>query len=807
MSSVRLERSLSLVVAAVLVYIAMCAVFNPGIPASSFVPPSLVLVICILFFLNSGRVAGAVGRHPRLVLLGVVLVTVCLSPGLTKLTFNVELRNFLPPTYESTRTTFEVEKMLGGISSEIILVESDNLLDPKCVEAVHNMKVDLQNQLKGYILGPMYDFDYLLPIENRLGENFPTGPELAAKLSELLSNESVRAEVMAHVKENENRMVGRLVYRVAKLSSAEEINCAKKLEKIVKSHASRSGGIFSAYVGGDHSASKDVLETITNERVYLFGIAGVLVLICLFLTYRKFRDITLSLLSIGLAILWDLCLMGWFGIEFSPVVVGVFPLLLGLGVDYSIYMNYRYSEERLKAEKDRAAAIAIATVGVAVFLSCTTTMFAYGSWLTSSMRPLFDFGSLSMMGIGFSYLLAMTFLPSCRVLLDRGVKREELVDRFSVKAVERGLAGVAAIVERKSRIVLTIALVATILATFSATRARTAIQWEKMLPEGVESLETSDRYLKLWPEQNPLNSCIVLVKGDLTSPEVLGSMYKIEMYVPQRCRFIEGGMSVASAVVQRYGGIVPPDNETIVRILNELGPQYSALLSRDQENRVTGGIIIFFTSCRTEQEMKMAVENVREVVRKEGKGNAQYSVGGLPAVYSDLLSELVPAQLKTTLISFLGCFLIVWAVFRRVSDAALCMLPIGLTLVWGLGMFTPLDIPINLLTVLVSALMIGIGIDYSIHVRHRFMEEIEKGESVEQATRETMVRIGGAVLGASSTSLAAMGTLMFSRMPAIGVFGEIVALEFFSCLCAVFFVLPTLLAWREHRRLSRARAG
>jgi predicted RND superfamily exporter protein len=261
-------------------------------------------------------------------------------------------------------------------------------------------------------------------------------------------------------------------------------------------------------------------------------------------------------------------------------------------------------------------------------------------------------------------------------------------------------------------------------------------------------------------------------------------------------------MSVAGEVVRRNRGIVPQDSETIAGILAELGPSYAALLSPDN----SGGIIILFTRCVTEQEMKMAVENVREVVKSYGKG-AQYSVGGMPAIYSDLLSELPSSQLKTTLISLLGCFLIVWAVFRRVSDAALCMLPVGLTLLWGLGMFTPLDIPINLLTVLVSALLVGIGIDYSIHVRHRFMEEIGKGESVEQATRETMVRIGGAVLGAASTSLAAMGTLLFSRMPAIGVFGEIVALEFLACLCAVFFVLPALLAWREHRRLSKARAS
>ncbi len=808
---IRTQRaSFLLVVFAVLVYIALCAIFNPGVPATSYLLPACVLVLATIMYLNVNRVSEFVREHPKEVVIAILIVTACLATGLPKLTFNVELRSYLPPSYESARTTLEVENMLGGVSSEVILLYSDNLLDPACVAAAHNLRVALENELDGYLVARL--FWYLEPIERELGENFPTGPELENRLRQLLSDPTILGEVEPHIRrvepelaENfrivrgkEGKQVARLVYRVAKMPSWEEISYAKKLERIVKSCVEDSGYVFEATVGGDHSTSKDLMRTIEEERIYLFGTAGILVSLCLFLTFRKPRDILLALFTIGLAIAWVVCLMGWLGIEFSPVVVGVFPLLIGLGIDYSVYMNYRYSEERLKGRgPGLAAGLAIATVGTAIYLSCMTTMFGYGSWLTSPMEPLFDFGALSMAGIGFAYMLSVTFLPSCRILLDRGVRKGELVDRFSARALETGLSKLAVVVERHAKWFLVGAVIVTLLAAYSAMHTRTALEWEKMTPQGMESLETSDLYLKLWPEYNPMGAILVMVKGDIASPETLRCMDQIQTYAPQRCRYVTDAWSIVDFVKQKNGGILPSTRERVVEILSELSePTYASLISPTYDRT----IMFITTYTTTDQEVLAATENVRYLVEKYGQvENTKFLVGGLPAIGADLLSELVPSQLRTTLIALIGCFLILWAVFRNPKEAGICMVPVVLTVVWGLGMFWPLDIPINIVTVLVSAILIGIGIDYAIHVRHRYVEELSKGRSIKHAIRETMVRIGGAVFGAATTSLSAMGTLMASRMPAIAVFGKMIALEFVACLCAVFFVLPALLVWLTKR--------
>jgi hydrophobe/amphiphile efflux-3 (HAE3) family protein len=808
----------------ILAYFTFSIVLNPDIGILALLPPAIVLLICTFCFLKAEKVADAVARHPKQVLIVILLVTATLAPGLSRITFNVNLWSFVPQKYESYQATQKVIDWIGGIDSEILLVCSENLLSPSCVLAVHQLQQELQKdpELSGYLQFPIYS--YLRPIERAL-ENFPENEqELAMRLNELYSsNPSVVGQILSQIRDpesmrrllenfpelekeasqyiKENQMVGRIVYKVQTFrNTMDALRMSRKLSQKIESF-SKSHSIV-ILIGGTHSTAKSILDTITEERVYLFSIAGVLVLICLILTFRKSRDIILSLLTIGLAILWVLCLMGWFGIEFSPVAVGVFPLLLGLGIDYSIYMNYRYSEERLKGNQPpQASALAILTVGIAIFLSCATTIFGYGSWLTSPMRPLFDFGALSMMGIGFAYILALTFLPSLRRLLDRGVKPGELVEKFSAKKIEEGLARLAHVVEKRPKWILVGAILVTVLCIFSATRARTAVEWEKFAPRSKEIM-VGELNSKLWPEEDPLGAAVVAVEGDITDPVVLGSMLEIEMYSLDG-KLVTGGISLADFIRQKYGRIPSTREEAtnaIDAVLNDYPELEGYLVTKDRK----GAVILLFTQTPTEEMMKAAVSKVRNCVQKYGKG-AKYYVGGGPAIYSDLLSEIPPSQLKTTTIALFGCFLVLIVVFGSVAQSAICMLPVCLTLVWGFGFFWPLDIPISLLTVLVSAVLIGIGIDYSIHIRCRFVEEFSQTGDIGHSLRETLTRIGGAIFGASTTSLAAMGTLVLSRMPAVAAFGKIVGAEFAACLLAVFFVEPTVIAWYAKRGFGKSK--
>ena len=114
-----------------------------------------------------------------------------------------------------------------------------------------------------------------------------------------------------------------------------------------------------------------------------------------------------------------------------------------------------------------------------------------------------------------------------------------------------------------------------------------------------------------------------------------------------------------------------------------------------------------------------------------------------------------------------------------------------------------LGIPFSVLTVSVSALTVGLGITYGIHITHRFLEDLQHFDDVEEAIRNTIRHTGSALFGAAVTTIAGFGLLVFSLLPPIQQFGGIIALTILYCFLASVFVLPTFLTlWAKRSSLK-----
>jgi predicted RND superfamily exporter protein len=130
------------------------------------------------------------------------------------------------------------------------------------------------------------------------------------------------------------------------------------------------------------------------------------------------------------------------------------------------------------------------------------------------------------------------------------------------------------------------------------------------------------------------------------------------------------------------------------------------------------------------------------------------------------------------------------------------MIPVLLCSAWILGSMYLLGIPYTMLTIMVTALTIGLGVTYGIHLAHRFVEELNKTGDVDVACRETVTNTGAALFGAAATTVAGFGLLVFSLLPPVQEFGGIVALTIIFSFLATVFVLPTFLViWAKRTRI------
>jgi predicted RND superfamily exporter protein len=167
---------------------------------------------------------------------------------------------------------------------------------------------------------------------------------------------------------------------------------------------------------------------------------------------------------------------------------------------------------------------------------------------------------------------------------------------------------------------------------------------------------------------------------------------------------------------------------------------------------------------------------------------------------ADILQGMQSTQIRTTALALILSLLAVSVLFRSVILGAFTMIPVGLTVAWEFGVLTIAGWNLDLFTIMVSALIIGIGIDFSIHVTHRCREEFEKSKNADKALDETVLHVGKALVSATATTAGAFLVLAFSSMPIVTRFGLLVAAVIFLSFLAALFVLPSVLVFYFNRK-------
>jgi predicted RND superfamily exporter protein len=176
------------------------------------------------------------------------------------------------------------------------------------------------------------------------------------------------------------------------------------------------------------------------------------------------------------------------------------------------------------------------------------------------------------------------------------------------------------------------------------------------------------------------------------------------------------------------------------------------------------------------------------------------SSSGMPVLMNDVMGSIVPTQLKTSAVALVLCALIVIIVFGSLffGLAATSVVFIGIAL--EIGVLALLNWPLDFMTVMVSSLVIGAGIDFGIHVTHRFREEWHHGGvEIDEAMRRTIGNVGKALVAAAVTTAGAFAIIAISQISSLRRFGGITALSLTFALLAALLVLPSILAWRASR--------
>ncbi|UCE73361.1 MAG: MMPL family transporter [Methanomassiliicoccales archaeon] len=610
---------------------------------------------------------------------------------------------------------------------------------------------------------------------------------------------------------------------------------------------------------------EEIMGAMNDDMGILLPAAFILVLIILGVVFRNGWDILISLTALVMGILWMYGFGTALGFSFNPMTLVVPILIVGLGIDYGIHLTMRHREEIKKGKEiDHAVEKTIRHVGTALLLVTITTVAAFLSNIASPMDPLKDFGIIATIGIISCFFTMVTFVPAALHIKDTRKARklekkennnmeikphkESNLKRKGVAALNRGISFGGKAAERAPIGVIIIVAIVSTLAILGAMNLETTFDFEDFLPEDLEISKDLNYMLNEFSiVGGEAQEVELLIKGDITNPALFRAVDATvdnmadDQYIAQ-----SGGQPSVESInslirdwatnstlygfsddnydpgFQAMYNASFEDDGTLSSSAtgSELKALYDWLYMNPLSSRDTMSLIhikddggydatvlrISITLIGTEsKEMKELMDDVeQDKAPLESVSDSSILTGGsiVGVLLLDLLNE---SQTRTLILTLIVCLIFMVIVFyvkdRSFMLGVMTMFPVIFCVIWILGTMYIMDISLNIMTLMVTSLTIGIGVDYGIHISHRFGEDFGEFENIPDAMHNTLTHTGLALFGGATTTIAGFGLIGFASMPPIAQFGIITALTILYSSIASVFILPTFLVlWAKRKK-------
>ena len=594
--------------------------------------------------------------------------------------------------------------------------------------------------------------------------------------------------------------------------------------------------------------SHDIDEGTFDNLATLILLAVLVVVVLLAISFRSVKGVVFPLVGLSSALIWTYGLLNLSGARFTALEVAVAPLVLGLGIDYSIHLQRRYNS--FKVEVGDSAEAWLASCGklsTPLGLAVITTVAAFLANIISPLPPLETFGIALAVGVISAFVNATIVVGALHVVIDSANDKAPAepirMPRLSKKLVD---------LQRSQQVlVLIVALIISGVSIIGAMGLETEFDLTDFLDEEMEIMQVRDELDQSY-ESAGWKVVYVLMEPSKSSEEIDNDLILLN-----EMRGLHNDLANNHDVVGGGGVDSSPSYEGPYKVLFDavdndvlFGESYglvitsgdlrrgiaeefdlgAAFVSLSQNNSIadpyTGASwaervkdtvdldgdkikhirievrVDSSTSSDTSRvvqwfEEELGTESESGKLRSELSGVANVYVTGDLVALQNVLDGLNSSQLSSTAISFIVSFVVLLVLTRRPVPAIVVLTPVVLATLWVVGSMVVLSLKWNVLTVMVTALSLGIGIDYVIHMWRRFESEREKRDDVWEALEETISTTGVAlVLSAGTTSLGFL-VLLFSPMPVVQQFGLVTALTVTYSLVLSIIVLPVLLLMSE----------
>jgi predicted RND superfamily exporter protein len=581
------------------------------------------------------------------------------------------------------------------------------------------------------------------------------------------------------------------------------------------------------FLGGVSMIADDLISFIKNDlKVFGLGVLFFLI-ITLGIIFKRLRWIFLPIICCAFSVISMMGLLGLFDWEVTVISSNFISLQLIITMAITIHLIVRYRELFIKYPEASQRDLVLDTVslmGKPCLYASLTTIAGFGSLLLCNILPVITFGWMMSAGILVSLIMTFLLFPSILVLMKKETPVTGKKPHFSLTPFLAGFT------ERHGLLILIVSAIALVITAIGVTRLtveNSFIDYFKHNTEIYQGMKTIDQNLG---GTTPLDIIVDFETAKAAKPnlspkpaqnkedvfdefsefedtekedkywftlEKMTLVEKIHNYLdslPQIGKVLSLGTLLK--ITEKLNNNKPLDNFELALLYNELPDRFKDMVLTPYVS-VEHNEVRFSTRVRdSEKSLKrnqLLIKIHKDLISKFGLKEKQVHLTGMLVLYNDMLQSLFKSQIQTlgvVILALMGMFLVL---FRSLKISLIAIFPNLLSIGVVLGVMGWLKIPLDMMTITIASISVGIAVDDTIHYIHRFTHEIKIDQNYIQSLHRCHGSIGHAMYYTSVTIIIGFSILVLSNFIPSIYFGLLTGLAMFIALIAALTLLPELL--------------
>ncbi|WP_430972767.1 efflux RND transporter permease subunit [Sunxiuqinia rutila] len=726
-------------------------------------------------------------------IIGIIALALLSVSQFSKLTINPSFDDYIPTNVGNRAYLNQLDSIFGGSEKiMLILTKDSNIINQQTYDRMVRLSEELQ-KLDG-VENCLSLIDVIdIKLEDGITElapiidKIPTEPKALKELKQKIRSNKIGQRFVASD-------FSATAIIITKSNESEDGVLIPAIQEVIE----QTPGQEKIYIGGLSYIRHAIKSYIKKDLFTLLPAALILMVFMLYFSFREWKGVLLPFAIVILSILFSFGFMALMGWEISLISVLLPIMLIAIANDYSIHLINAYQEKLAVSPQLSMKAIAAEIyreLRKPIVITALTTIGGMLGLLSHQMKPAAQLGVLASVGIGLALLMSLFLVPVLLTFYQKPntIPAENKKPLLIDKILNRFAFWVTSYPKSVIASFLGIALISTagLFLLKVDTNVESYFIGKSDIRQGIELVNEKfggSQYISL------------LFEGDVLSPETLT---RLENYTKQIEQLPEAGhvISPSTFFKELSKGMYTPEEVGYLAL-----PASKAEAEQSLEIFTMGGYedqiaqfidynyehtrILVSLNDGSNQAGKLLLKSLHQITQNDPQ---LVCIAGPGLSKIQIADMVIEGQVASLLLALAIIFVLLSIIFKSFAAGAKGSLPLVVSTLYLFGMMGFVNIHLDIVTALLSSIMIGVGIDYTIHFLWRYKTEYAVSHNSKIAITQTLKTTGKGIVFNAFSVIVGFSALIFSSFAPLRFFGLLVVISIFSCLISALLLIPALI--------------